>query len=263
MKKIIEAVAFDMDGLMFDTEAVYWKSAAALLGRRGYEYTEELCNAIMGRPPRDCFELFKKTFSLPESWQELQRESEDFFLGFLGEGFSAMPGLFELLDFLELQDVPKCICTSSSLRVVTAVLQSSCFKIPEAENAIATSQSGCSSGCSGAKPTVSAHVSVGVSSFDFAGRFKFVLTAEDVVQGKPNPEIYLRAAEKMGVQLSKLLVLEDSVAGCLAADAAGAFPVIVLAEHNKNGNFQKAKLIANSLNDPKIKSCIAPTNFHN
>ncbi|MDR2643048.1 MAG: HAD family phosphatase [Planctomycetaceae bacterium] len=212
----MKAVAFDMDGLMFDTEAVYWKAAAALLERRGYEYTEELCNAIMGRPPRDCFEFFKKTFSLQESWQELQNESEELFLGFLKEGFSVMPGLFELLDFLELHEIPKCICTSSSLRVVTAVL----------------------------------------SSFNLAGRFEFILTAEDIVRGKPDPEIYLRAATGLGVKPSELIVLEDSVAGCLAADSAGAFPIVVIAEHNKNGNFQKAKLLVNSLNNHKIKSVL-------
>lgn len=212
----MRAVAFDMDGLMFDTESVYWKSAAALLGRRGYEYTEELCAAVMGRPPQFCFEFFKETFSLKESWQELQNESEELFLDFLNEGFSTMPGLFELLEFLEIHEIPKCICTSSSLRVVNAVL----------------------------------------SKYDFANRFKFVLTAKDIVKGKPEPEIYLRAATKLEIIPSELLVLEDSTAGCLAADKAGAFPVIVIAEHNKNGNFQKAKLIVNSLNDPKIKKLL-------
>jgi beta-phosphoglucomutase-like phosphatase (HAD superfamily) len=96
-----------------------------------------------------------------------------------------------------------------------------------------------------------------LSEFDFAGRFRFILTAEDIVRGKPDPEIYLRAAERLGVKPCELLVLEDSVAGCLAADSAGAFPTIVIAEHNKNGNFQKAKLIVNSLNNPKIKSILS------
>ena len=52
------AVAFDMDGLMFDTEAVYWKAADALLGRRGHKYTAELCARIIGRPTEHSFRLF-------------------------------------------------------------------------------------------------------------------------------------------------------------------------------------------------------------
>jgi HAD superfamily hydrolase (TIGR01509 family) len=215
-KVVINAVAFDMDGLMFDTEAVYWKAAEALLGRRGYKYTEELCNAVMGRPPQICFEIFKETFSLRESWQDLQIESEDLFIKFLKDGFSIMPGLLELLELLELQNIPKCICTSSSLRVVTAVL----------------------------------------SPFDLAKKFKFILTAENVVLGKPDPEIYLLAAEKLGVKPSQLLVFEDSAAGCAAAYNAGAFPIILLAEHNKNIKFSEAKLIVETLNDPKIKTIL-------
>ncbi|MDR1964713.1 MAG: HAD family phosphatase [Planctomycetaceae bacterium] len=208
----IKAVAFDMDGLMFDTEAVYWKSATALLARRGEIYTPELCAAVMGRPPQDCFELFKKTFGLPETWQELQQESEDFFLQFLDDGFSVMPGLFELLDCLESRNVPKGICTSSALRIVSEVLQRK----------------------------------------NLANRFDFVLTAEDIVNGKPNPEIYLKAAKQFGVEPTEMLVLEDSVAGSLAARNAGAFPVVVLAEHNQEGDFSAARLVAHSLNAPEI-----------
>jgi len=92
---------------MFDTEDTYWRAASALLGRRGQVYTDELCNAVMGRPPRYCFEFFKETFGFPETWQELQRESEDLFLEFLDDGFSTMPGLYELLEHLEQRNIPR------------------------------------------------------------------------------------------------------------------------------------------------------------
>lgn len=209
---MIQAVAFDMDGLMFDTEDVYWKAASAQLGRRGHEYTPELCNAIMGRPPKYCFELFKKTFSLPETWQELQKESEDLFLGFLDEGFSTMPGLFELLDHLEAKNIPKGICTSSALRIVSEVLR----------------------------------------RHDLPDRFQFILTAEDITRGKPDPEIYLKAAGKFEIEPAGMLVLEDSVAGCKAARQAGAYPVVVLAEHNRDGDFSDARRVVQSLDAAEI-----------
>ncbi|MDR2441134.1 MAG: HAD family phosphatase [Planctomycetaceae bacterium] len=214
----IKAVAFDMDGLMFDTEDVYWKSASALLARRGEIYTPEMCAAIMGRPPQYCFELFKKTFGFAETWQELQKESEDFFLQFLDDGFSTMPGLFELLEHLEKYNIPKGICTSSAERIVSEVLRRK----------------------------------------NLGKQFHFVLTAENITQGKPDPEIYLKAAELFGVFPQEMLVLEDSVAGSQAAQNAGAFPVVVLAKHNKNGNFSAARLITNSLNDPEILKLLLP-----
>jgi HAD superfamily hydrolase (TIGR01509 family) len=213
----MKAVAFDMDGLMFDTEDVYWKAASALLERRGEAYTPELCAAVMGRTPQYCFELFKERFGFSETWQELQRESEDFFLEFLNDGFSAMPGLFELLEYLETKKIPKGVCTSSAVRLVSEVLRQK----------------------------------------NLAGRFDFVLTAEDITHGKPDPEIYLKAAAKFEIKPEEMLVLEDSVAGCQAADNAGAFPVVVLAQHNKNGDFSTARFVVPSLN---VKEVIALLN---
>jgi HAD superfamily hydrolase (TIGR01509 family) len=213
----IKAVAFDMDGLMFDTEDTYWKAASALLARRGKVYTDELNYAVMGRPPRFCFELFKETFGFPESWEELQRESEDFFLEFLDDGFSTMPGLYELLELLEQRNIPKGICTSSAIRVVSEVLRRK----------------------------------------DFFKRFDFVLTAEDITQGKPHPEIYLKAAAQFGIEPSEMLVLEDSIAGCQAAHSAGAFGIAVLAKHNAHCTFPDAKKIASALDDPQIMELFA------
>jgi len=119
----IKAVAFDMDGLIFDTEDTYWKAASVLLARRGELYTDELNYVVMGRPQKFCFEFLKETFGLPETWQELQTESEDIFLELLDDGFSTMPGLHELLEHLEHRHIPKGICTSSAIRVVSEVLR--------------------------------------------------------------------------------------------------------------------------------------------
>lgn len=197
---------------MFDTEDTYWKAASALLGRRGQVYTDELCNTVMGRPPKYCFELFKKTFGFPEAWQELQRESEDFFLEFLDDGFSTMPGLYELLEHLEQRNIPKGICTSSAVRVVSEVLRRK----------------------------------------DMTRRFEFVLTAEDITQGKPNPEIYLKAATRFGISPSEMLVLEDSIAGCQAASSAGALSIAVRAQHNAHCSFDVAKMVVSRLDDPQV-----------
>ena len=207
-----QAVAFDMDGLMFDTEDIYSKAASALLGRRGQVYTDELNLAIMGRPPRVSFELFKETFGFPESWQELQTESENLFLEFLDEGYSTMPGLYELLEHLEQRNIPKGICTSSAVRVVSEVLRRK----------------------------------------DLAKRFQFVLTAEDITHGKPDPEIYLKAATQFGIAPPAMLVLEDSTAGCQAARRAGAFAIAVRVKHNAHCSFDEADKVVPSLDDPQI-----------
>ena len=204
-----KAAAFDMDGLMFDTEAVYWKAAEALLGRRGCPYTEELNEAIMGRPPRYCFETFIAWFGFTETWEELQAESEALFFRFLDEDFRVMPGLYDLLDRLEKAGIPKGVCTSSSARVADAVLTRSGLK----------------------------------------NRFAFLLTSESIQRGKPDPQVYLLAAEKFGVSPADMLVLEDSTAGVRAAAAAGAVCYAVRAEHNKNADLSSAREVLSSLAD--------------
>ena len=197
---------------MFDTEDTYWKVASALLGRRGKVYTDELNDAVMGRPSRFCYELMKETFGFPETWQELQAESEDLFFEFLDDGFSTMPGLCELLALLERHNVPKGICTSSTFRIVMEVLRRK----------------------------------------DMLGRFEFVLTAEDISQGKPDPEIYLKAATRFDISPSEMLVLEDSTAGCQAALRAGAFGIALRVKHNVHCSFDAAKMVVSRLDDPQI-----------
>jgi beta-phosphoglucomutase-like phosphatase (HAD superfamily) len=88
--------------------------------------------------------------------------------------------------------------------------------------------------------------------FGLQKRFQFILTAEDIVHGKPHPEIYLTAARRFGVVPAEMMVLEDSQNGCLAAASAGAFTVAVPTQHSREHDFSRAALIADSLADPRI-----------
>ena len=206
------AVVFDMDGLMFDTEAVYWRVGSELLRRRGCEFTRQLNDAVMGRPPRACFEEMIRWHSLEETWHQLAAESEVLFFQMLDESLSPMPGLLELLDALEGASIPKAICTGSTRAVLTAL----------------------------------------VSRFDMEPRFRFTLSAEDVTQGKPDPEIYLKAAQRFGIEAGQMLVLEDSQAGCRSAAAAGAFVVAVPGTYSTEQDFSVASMVIAGLADPRL-----------
>ena len=206
------AVAFDLDGLMFDTEDVYWEVGTELMRRRDRKYDKPLSNAVMGRPPQYCFETFIRWHSLDDTWEDLRDESEDLFIDFLGDGATPMPGLVKLLDALETAGIPKAICTSSSRNVLTAVL----------------------------------------SPFGMESRFQFTLTAEDITQGKPHPEIYLTAADRFGIGPSEMLVLEDSQAGCKSAVAAGSFAVAVPGGLSLDHDFSFASLVIESLEDGRL-----------
>ncbi len=91
-----------------------------------------------------------------------------------------------------------------------------------------------------------------LGQFNLAPRFKFILTAEDVSEGKPHPEIYLKAAARLNVEPRQMMVLEDSYNGCQAAITAGAFTVAVPGGQSRSQDFSSASLVADTLADPRI-----------
>jgi len=206
------AITFDMDGLMFNSEDVYTLAGSELLSRRGREFTPELKDAMMGLPPQRAFEVMIEWHALDEPWQAIAAESNEIFLGLLDKHLATMPGLMELLAALEQAGIPKAIATSSSRWLAEACLD----------------------------------------PFALVPRFSFVLTSEDITHGKPDPEIYLLAARRLGVPPGEMLVLEDSQNGCRAASAAGAFTVAVPGEHSCRQDFSTANLVIESLEDARL-----------
>ena len=91
-----------------------------------------------------------------------------------------------------------------------------------------------------------------LTRLDLKHRFRFILTAEDIHHGKPDPEIYLLAAERLGLKPNEIMVLEDSANGCRAAVLAGAFAVAVPNRHTRNHNFAGTQFVADTLDDPRI-----------
>ena len=209
MKQTIEAIVFDMDGLMFNTEDLYDQVGDAILKKRGQRFTRDIKLAMMGLPGDKAFQVMIDRCNLDDSVKELQTETEALFKEMLPREIRTMPGLLELLDRLEQKGIPKGIATSSHRRFATIAL----------------------------------------GQFNLEPRFEFVLTAESVIQGKPHPEVYLLAAEKMNVAPQSVLVLEDSHTGSTAAAAAGACVIAVPTEHSQDCDFSHVFAIADGLHD--------------
>ena len=214
---IFQAVAFDMDGLMFNTEDLYDEVGDTLLLRHGQRFTRELKLEMMGRTGREALAIMKQRCNLPQTVDELLIEVKQIFSKLLPGRIEMMPGLSELLFFLEQNKIPKCVATSSHRQFATEAL----------------------------------------GSFDLEPRFEFLLTAEDVKNGKPAPDVYLKAAEQLGVKPAELLVLEDSEIGSRAAAAAGAFTIAVPTSHSVDGDYSHVNYVADSLNDPMIQQVLS------
>ncbi|MDA7527631.1 HAD family phosphatase [bacterium] len=209
---VIRAVVFDMDGLMFNTEEVFNRSGTELLRRRGKNAPIKLFHSMMGRRAQEAFQVMIDMMELTESIEELQVESEELFFSMLDDVLAPMPGLIELLDVIEKQNIPKAVATSSHRPYLNNIM----------------------------------------GRFDMLHRFHNTLTAEDVTHGKPHPEIYLTAAQRLNVSPHEMLVLEDSENGTKAAAAAGAHIISVPHDISRHHDFSSAKAIAESLSDPVI-----------
>jgi HAD superfamily hydrolase (TIGR01509 family) len=213
---VIRAVVFDLDGLMFNTEELFHLAGHELLRRRGLVMTPELLTQMMGRRPREAFTVLVDTLGLSETIEDLLLESKVIFDEFRARRLAPMPGLFETLAAIERRGLPKGVATSSPRRYLEEILR----------------------------------------QFELLERFHLTLTAEDVTHGKPHPEIYLAAAERLGVAPAEMLVFEDSETGTRAAAAAGAVVVSVPHEHSRYQDFSVATHVAGSLADPVVLELI-------
>lgn len=184
----IEAVLFDMDGLVLDTEKLYtrfWMEAANALG---YPMTFEQglgmrsLNRIYGA------QKLKSYFGENIDYDAVRNKRIELMDAFVEkEGVYWKPGIHELLAFLKEKNIKTAIATSSPIERTIKYL----------------------------------------SSVNMEKSFDEIVSGYMVEKGKPEPDIFLYAANKLGKKPENCMVLEDSPAGILAAYKAGCIPVMV------------------------------------
>jgi HAD superfamily hydrolase (TIGR01509 family) len=201
-----------MDGLMFNTEDLYNLAGERLLEPRGQKFTRELKLAMMGLPGKEAFAVMIDHCNLDDSVEQLQTETDQIFQTLLPEKIEMMPGLQTLLAAIDDAGLPRAVATSSHRNFADRAL----------------------------------------GHFDLQAGFQFVLTAEDVTNGKPDPEVYLTAGDKLGVAADSMLVLEDSVFGSRAAVAAGAFTVAIPTEFSRDQDYSHADAVVDRLDSPEV-----------
>lgn len=208
-----DAVIFDMDGLMFDTEDLFFRVADDFMIDHGSRFTETMMANMIGRRAEEAGKVFHTHGGLTHRpIDEIMTDVKKRFFRRMLVDSNTMPGLHDLLGHLERVSIPRAVATSS--------------------------------GRGHAEQLIGHH---GLLPF-----FEFLVTSEDVTRGKPDPEIYLKAAGRLGVSPGMTLVLEDSVAGLHAAKSAGAFAVGVPHRFSPAANMPHADLIIDRLDSPLL-----------
>jgi len=204
----MRAVIFDMDGLMIDSEKVYFEAGRIIAREFGKEVSDQTLGRMMGRKPLESVALFAKELEIDEPAENLLKRREAKVMGVLEQGVDKMPGLDFILETLA-PTRPLAIATSAPKYIVDVVMR----------------------------------------KLDVRRYFKVIQTSDDVVNGKPDPEIYLKAMGKLEVASSESIVLEDSSNGALAGKRAGAYVIGVPSVYTRGQDFSFVDYVALDLTD--------------
>lgn len=183
----IDAVIFDMDGLIFDTERPIRRVILDAVLAVGFEMPEAFYQSMIGVPGPECDAMIRAHFGPGFPFEVFDTACRAEIARVLGEGVAVKPGAAELIGELHARQVPIALATSSG-RV---------------------------------------HAERHLGAADLRRFFSAVATRNDVSRGKPHPDLFLKAASDLQVAPERCLVLEDSHNGVRAAHAAGCLPIMV------------------------------------
>ena len=205
----IEAVIFDMDGVLADSEPLYHLSMNQVLQAHGHSLTNEDNRIILGTTVIHTWKWLKDRFGLDGELEEWIGVYDRIILKNLKENVEPSPGLYDLLDSLKARGLPIGLASSSQANWVDTVL----------------------------------------TTLDVKDRFSVVVSGDMVTNGKPAPEIFLKAAGELGAEPSRCLVFEDSPHGIQAGKAAGMTVVAVLTDLTRDLDLSLADRRIESLSD--------------
>lgn len=184
----MDAVIFDMDGVLFDTERLYMEGWTQVAKKRGIAGIDEVARGCIGLNANDSrmrvlthygqefdYDDFRAAVS---SWVKTRIKIY---------GLPIKPGVERLLEYLKQRDIPIGLATSTGYSSVIGHLKSA-----------------------------------GIVNY-----FRVIITGDMIEHSKPQPDIYLLACRKLGAEPSKTYAIEDSPNGIRSAYSAGLKPIMV------------------------------------
>lgn len=180
MKKA-EAVIFDMDGVLIDTERISFKSFQEVFKKYSYEIDEKFYLTMIGRNVKSIRGLMENEYGTSFPFDEIYEQKVNLSREIISrDGVIMKKGVHELIDYLIKENYKIAVATSTSRIRALQLLEE-----------------------------------IGVKQ-----KVNFVICGDQVENSKPDPEIFLKAAKGLGVEPEKCIVIEDSDAGITAAHAA-------------------------------------------
>lgn len=185
----IKAVLFDMDGLMVDTESLATEAFIHSAKKQGYDMTKEETLLVLGFTTKSIYEFWENYFKNSDvSGKQLVDDHYKYIENILfTTGPRKMPYIEELLKYLKESNYKVAVASSSNMN----------------------------------------HIINNIEKTELKKYIDEFASGAEVENGKPAPDVFLLAAERLGVKPEECLVLEDSKAGVIAGSSAGAKVIMV------------------------------------
>ena len=188
-----QAVIFDLDGTLIDNNAYHIEAFKAFYNKIGKPFTlDEYKQHINGRVNREIFNYVFNTTLSPEKAEEYTNEKEGLYRELYAPHIKPVNGLIDFLNELELAKIPKAVATSGIIPNINFMFE---------------------------------HIPI-------RNYFLSVIDSTQITHGKPNPEIFLKAALSVNAVPSECIAFEDSLAGIQSAKAAGMKVIALTTTHN-------------------------------
>ncbi|MEN6451667.1 MAG: HAD family phosphatase [Thermoguttaceae bacterium] len=204
------AAIFDMDGVLIDSYQAHYRSWLEMAEPEGLHFTEAEFATTFGRTSREIIARFWGRDRYNDAEiAALDERKEAAFRRLIEDDFPAMPGAIELLRSLHGAGFRLAVGSSGPPQNVRMVIE----------------------------------------RLGAEGLFEATVTGDDVTRGKPDPEVFLLAAERLGVPPARSAVIEDAPAGVAAANAAGMASVGLVSTGRKPEDLVAARAVVRSLRE--------------
>lgn len=200
----LNAVLFDMDGVIVDTEPLHRKAYLKTFDDLKIEVSDEFYSTFTGASTQHVCESLAETFGLEYSWEEIAAMKRKYFKDFFDHDpdFDLIPGVLDLIKDYFQHNIKLVLASSAHMNTINWMFD----------------------------------------RFDLEQYFTGKISGASLKESKPNPEIFILAAEMAGEPRANCMVIEDSTNGILAAHRAGIFCAGYRSEHSKMQDYHLADI---------------------